>query len=278
MPPQLVPPSESVALSPPARLAPYIERVWASRGALDAPRERIMPSGTADLVINLGAPMRFAQGALTRFEQVPTMCASGLLTRAALLEHPPIHAAVGVRLTPAGALAIFKAPMVELLDGFIELELLQPLLARKLGDALDKAHTLAAQAQAMMTTLEDALKHSQAPTPRDLMMLNLLTSSHGQLQLNHLSDMLNRSPRAIIQDLRRLTGLTPKQYAKQLRLRRAVGLLQRPSEGLAQVALEANYYDQAHMNHDFKALLGLTPAQCIGQLYSGQATLSEDAT
>jgi len=46
------------------------------------------------------------------------------------------------------------------------------------------------------------------------------------------------------------------------------GLLAKGSPSLAEVAIRAGYYDQAHLNRDVSALAGCTPAELAGELAS----------
>ncbi|AKT42480.1 uncharacterized protein CMC5_067060 [Chondromyces crocatus] len=52
--------------------------------------------------------------------------------------------------------------------------------------------------------------------------------------------------------------MSPKAFIRSVRLQRAVRAL-RAGELLTKVAADAGYYDQSHMNADFRELLGMTP-------------------
>jgi AraC-like DNA-binding protein len=65
-------------------------------------------------------------------------------------------------------------------------------------------------------------------------------------------------------------GLPPKRLARILRFERALSGLQRQrSMSLADVALEAGYCDQAHLNRDFRRLAGLTPTEYLARRLPG---------
>ena len=63
----------------------------------------------------------------------------------------------------------------------------------------------------------------------------------------------------------RATGLRPKAFARVLRFQRAKELLVRPDASLAAIALDAGYYDQAHLNRDFRAFAGCTPTELMAR-------------
>ena len=56
-------------------------------------------------------------------------------------------------------------------------------------------------------------------------------------------------------------GVSPKAYARLLRFEHARALLSQPERPrtLADVAMEAGFYDQSHLTRDFVALAGMTP-------------------
>jgi methylphosphotriester-DNA--protein-cysteine methyltransferase len=63
---------------------------------------------------------------------------------------------------------------------------------------------------------------------------------------------------ALERRFRRAVGASPKQLAAIVRLRRAVAL-RAGAPTLGELALEAGYYDQAHFNRQFTAMLGAAP-------------------
>ena len=61
-------------------------------------------------------------------------------------------------------------------------------------------------------------------------------------------------------------GLAPKAAARLLRFRRAVALLERDDGArLAEIAQACGYYDQAHLNRDFRAYAGRSPGEHLGR-------------
>ena len=57
-------------------------------------------------------------------------------------------------------------------------------------------------------------------------------------------------------------GLAPHAYVSQLRVRRAKQLM---AEGvpIAQAAVDAGFFDQAHLSRHFKRIIGLTPGRYV---------------
>jgi transcriptional regulator GlxA family with amidase domain len=62
-------------------------------------------------------------------------------------------------------------------------------------------------------------------------------------------------------------GLTPRAWLRLQRLRACLRVLREsPRPSWAQMALDAGYYDQAHLVNDFRALCGVTPTEYLRRL------------
>jgi AraC-like DNA-binding protein len=57
------------------------------------------------------------------------------------------------------------------------------------------------------------------------------------------------------------TGLSPKQYTRQLRLRRVKTLLHSTAATLKEIADQMGYHSPYHLSADFKKQTGFSPAQ-----------------
>jgi AraC-like DNA-binding protein len=77
-------------------------------------------------------------------------------------------------------------------------------------------------------------------------------------QIEELAHELGISRQYVRRIFLQHTGLSPKAFARVARLRRLMEVL-RAGVRLADAALASGYSDQAHMNHEFKDLVGLTP-------------------
>ena len=75
-----------------------------------------------------------------------------------------------------------------------------------------------------------------------------------------LSDEFGLSKFHLLRAFQRETGLSPRQWAMQLRTRRAQGLL-RNGAAPGDIAYTLGFTDQSHLNRHFKAAYGLTPGR-----------------
>lgn len=83
---------------------------------------------------------------------------------------------------------------------------------------------------------------------------------HQPLTLDHLGDELGLSKFHLLRAFQKETGLTPREWAMQLRTRRAKGLL-RNGVAVSDVAHDLGFADQSHLNRHFRAAYGITPGR-----------------
>jgi len=89
-----------------------------------------------------------------------------------------------------------------------------------------------------------------------------LRSQHGRQKIAALTKEFEISPRMLERNFLQYIGLPAKLFARILRFNHARNLIdQNPDIGLAALAYETGYTDQAHFSRNFRQLFDLTPAQ-----------------
>lgn len=90
----------------------------------------------------------------------------------------------------------------------------------------------------------------------------------GDVRVGALREERGLSKGRLVEGFRRQIGSTPKTYARLVRFRRALEMLRRDDVRLVEVALEAGYYDQAHLDTDFRDLGGLCPMDFLATRFA----------
>nr|WP_239482236.1 AraC family transcriptional regulator [Pseudomonas insulae] len=171
------------------------------------------------------------------------------------------------------------APLLAESLGLAQLEFAQPLqhnpvLAAELAQAIelglsDDAHRrergeealiglLGAVASGARARLPVAADCGQGPITR----LQELLASHlaEPPSLDAMALSVGLSKFHLLRVFKRRTGLSPRQWAMQLRTCRAQGLL-RQGQAAGAVAHALGFADQSHLNRHFRAAYGLTPGR-----------------
>jgi AraC-like DNA-binding protein len=84
----------------------------------------------------------------------------------------------------------------------------------------------------------------------------------GEVRVERVADRLGVTARHLRRAFTESVGIGPKDFARTVRLRRAVGMAA-TSKDWGRIAADAGYYDQAHLIADFRELVGLTPGAFV---------------
>jgi AraC-like DNA-binding protein len=252
---------------PAAPLSEFVDWFWFFEG-LDVPhgRERVLPDGSTELVINLDDSRRklFDREQPRRFQTFHRAWISGARSDYILIDVLPQSSMIGVHFKPGGLAPFLEMPASELTGQVIELDDLWG------GDAADLRHRLleATGARARFRVLEEfLLRRTVRPLthhPAVAHALGELREDTPVLRVRQVADSLGFSHKHFIELFRAAVGLTPKRFWRVRRFQQTLtGINAGQSVDWAEVALAAGYYDQAHFVRDFKAFSGLTPSEYL---------------
>jgi AraC-like DNA-binding protein len=244
-------------------LAAYVDCLWYSaRGPLPHTRERSLPTGCVDIVVPL------LQDCLVRYDgehgdvarQLHGAVVQGPFDRFGVRGTEGPSAVAGVHFTPAGAAAFFGGALPALRN---RTELLQDLwgpAARTLRERLQAA----ASPQQALRLLHDHLMERLVDTPPiDPLALFAVTAFGNDPASARVAPVQRASgctPAQFIRRFEQAVGLTPKRYARVLRLGVLLPTLVRCGpRDWAQVAASGGYADQSHLIREFRQLAGMAP-------------------
>jgi AraC-like DNA-binding protein len=163
-------------------------------------------------------------------------------------------------LQPDAARAVFGVPLHELVDRVVDLEDLWGAPAR---EVLERVAPLRDQPQVAVFAIEDLLAERMRTVVRGARLARhaaeVLRVAPANVQ--RLAGDLGVSERSLRQAFVEHVGMSPKRFARIARVLRVVGEAGRAS--WARLAAEHDFYDQPHLNAEFRALLGVSPSQWL---------------
>ncbi|MGN9777913.1 helix-turn-helix domain-containing protein [Micromonospora sp. H33] len=248
MPRELVPPGGA--------LAPYLAGLgwWATD--LPAGRERRLPTGGMQLVVNLAADeVRWydADGREHR-RGGAVVCAAtpGPVT----IDTADQRSVICVPFRAGGAYPVLGVPATALDEPVVELAALWGRAAVTLRERLLAAGGPRAAVWELRRTLTRRLDHGPGNDPA---VPAAAAALDGGMAVADVADRLGLTPAGLRRRFAVGTGLTPKRYARIRRLQRLLRHLPGAPVDWSAVAVEGGWYDQAHLIHDFRELTGGTP-------------------
>ncbi|MFQ5599552.1 MAG: DUF6597 domain-containing transcriptional factor [Candidatus Krumholzibacteriia bacterium] len=240
--------------APCRELIPFVDCFWsriAHPGESAPLQHRVLPDGCVDILFDVAA-CRQAGG---RGFVVGTM------TRPVVFETLGDVHLVAVRFRPGGAYPFFGLPLRELTDARVDLHELWPACG-PLENRLVESEVVLRQVRLVEQSLRERLAHIRVVDGRLLGAIDTVVARPEAMSVWALGERLGMSRQHLTRRFKDYVGIGPKQLARVMRMQSVVRRI-RAARALewSAVAVDAGYYDQAHMISEFRALTGLTPGR-----------------
>lgn len=211
------------------------------------------PVPTVTVILNMGAA----------FGGYPRAFVAGLTDRCDVIEQDGAIECVDLKLTPLGAYRLLGTPLDELTGRVVDLhELLPELPLDRLAE-----QTWERRFDLIDTMLCDRAALGPRPAGEVAWAWCRLTETHGGVPIGELAEEVGWSRRHLVAKFRQQVGLPPKTLARIVRFQHLVGRLTVSGPvHWTRIAAECGYYDQAHMNRDFREFAGMTPTRFLARL------------
>jgi AraC-like DNA-binding protein len=245
---------------PRPELRPHVECLWLASDARARPRspERVVPDGCPELIVHLAD--RFARQRGGRFVRQPQAFLAGTLTRPWLLRAGRRVLTLGVRFRPGEIAALLPVSMPGATDRETPLAaIVGRAPAAALVRSLRASRGDAARFAAGETWLVERLAAGR-PTSEAAAVVRLVMRSRGSQRMGEIARALGFTRRRLERVCARGLGIRPKLFARIVRLNAVLAGLEASERASAvDLALDAGYFDQAHLLRDFRGLAGRTP-------------------
>ena len=249
-------------------LRAIVETYWILEGAPSAGWECILPDGRAELIFHYGKP--FARRTDDAHVEVqPRAMFVGQITAPACLQPCGSVGVAAIRLRPeaTGMLGTTAAEMTgkfEPLDGLARTD----GVLQQLADAASDRERIDVLERFLRTVVR------ATPAPEVVVAIDCLIRHGGALPIDGVSAVTGVPRRRLERRFQSDVGLSPKSFARLLRVNRAARLILSDAS-LADIAAACGYFDQAHMSNDFRRLVQQSPhewqrmAGTLGPLFVG---------
>ena len=241
----------------------FVASIWVFR---DEPRphalERILPTGAAQLIVNLKEDVTRLYDAERPHTCIATAgtVLAGVQSRYQIIDTAEQEYVAGVAFQPGGTAPFVRTPAHEMRDADTPLEMLWGRqatadLRERLLERSDPETQLDAVERALTERLRPDSTH-----PAIAFALAAFNRAPLTANIGTVTDAVGLSAKRFIERFKAQVGVSPKRYCRVRRFQQAVTQAYRGRAlDWVQVALDCGYYDQAHFIHDFRAFSGLTP-------------------
>ena len=259
-------------------LSGLVAQIWHFDGRTTHRRERVFPNGMLEIIIHLDDRYRLLEG------KGPELCGvtgvAGMQLGPMLIEAPERPCRVmGIRLHPIGARAVLGCPLTEVAGLNVDLPDLLGHDADRLAESCavaPDAETAVGVAVRWCAGRIAATLARTRPAPVAAWAASEIVRRAGAVSVAELRERTGASKARLTNAFRDWVGVTPKTYARIHRFSHTLSLLTGWRGTLSELALECGYYDQPHMNAEFRDLSGLAPGGFLASLrYPGSVSLAE---
>ena len=255
---------EMVLGRPSAALSPYVDRYIGYRQErLSSGRHQGLPSRHMTLIISLADPvtvltMPGLPGSAHTFPGLISGLHAGPVTIAADRLQFGIH----VDLTPWAAGALLGHPAGVLAGGVYGITSVLGVRGSELLERVREAADWASRFAAIDLVLGRAQASGVwTAQPEVTQAWTALLRTGGRIPVHQLARHVGWSRRYLSERFRRELGLAPKTAGRVIRFDRSHTALTRQGRpGLAQIAADCGYADQAHLTREWRELAGQTPS------------------
>lgn len=245
--------------TPPAALRQHVQCMWRLQGPPEPGHiDTIYPDGRCELIVHLGAAPNVRTAGRDWVQQSNRLF-SGQLRHAIQLKSDEAIDCLGIRLQPAASAALAQPLLADLRDRIVDL------------DAVDSDF-----AHALRSVVSDISGPGAPPSLWRLLEVRLLgyavdaavertvrgiEEQQGQCRVAQLARESCISIRNLQTRFLDAVGLSPKEFARIVRLQATLKGLDESAEPLSELAVSAGFADQAHASRELRRLTGLTPAR-----------------
>ena len=241
-------------------LRPYIQRYWQIKSdiPLDAPATELMhPDGGLGMIINFGSVLAYEGDNIHAAGFM-----DGIHTRTRQLTMTGCVDAIGIRFHPGGARRFFSMPLAEINNSTLnlsELAMEQFIESCQEERAVNPSGNILRFADGLLSGMLNAPRHS------DLLVqtvMDRIRHAAGDLVISDAIHDIGKSYRQIERLFKGYVGMTPKNYARIVRVENArLRLKNNPGSSCTRIGMASGFYDQAHFIREFNSIIGLSPMQ-----------------
>jgi AraC-like DNA-binding protein len=237
----------------------FVRSFWyAHTPSVEHGRERILPSGCAQIVLSLSRDFLTGCPEGKPERQIAPALLVGQRSRYEIIATADLVDLAGVLFEP-GALPAFIGDRADLLSN--QVVSLDQIWCGRTDEVRDRLLS-GSSPQVRLQILEDCLAEFLIPTrathPAVDFTLRQCARDGNQLSVTDLARMGGWSERRLSQIFREQVGFAPKVWCRLQRFQRAVRELRAGADiPWADVALDCGFYDQAHFANEFRSFSGI---------------------
>jgi AraC-like DNA-binding protein len=229
----------------------------------DAEPERVLPDGCSEIIVHFGDPFRRLDEGGRAVSQKRALFA-GQMERFVLLRPEGRVGMFGIRFEPGGVRPFVDVALHELTGKIVALQDVWhgagPLFEERLQSATTDPERIAISEAFLASQMRGATVRMDVRRA-----VQRVVAAQGLLSVDEVAQGLFGGRRNLERAFREYVGLSPKRLARIVRFQTVFQFFESDvAEGAVnanwvRAAIDCGYYDQSHLNRDFRQFAGLPP-------------------
>jgi AraC-like DNA-binding protein len=207
--------------------------------------------------------------------QLPDAWVGGLSDACTVVGVCERYGSIDLKLDPLGAYRLLGFPLSEVTGACVSLDDVFGADGPRLADRLRELEDWDARFDVLERFLLARLAAGPVADPAVAWAWWRLQQTAGRVRIETLATELGASRRYLARRFAEQVGLSPKTVARLLRFAGVRRRIERDPSDWAQIAFEAGYADQSHLNREFQQLAGTTPTDFAARQIPGGGVLGD---
>ncbi|MDO3626605.1 helix-turn-helix domain-containing protein [Mucilaginibacter sp. BT774] len=239
------------------QLKPYV-KTFLFINSIDGADNRLLPDTSIVLAFRIKG--NIIDQSQDEARNLPQSVITGLRKSPRFLSYAVSTACLLVIFKEGGAAAIFKEPLHELFSRSMSLNEIIPvsqleLVEEQLIEAEDNKQRVGIVERFLLLRLDERRADQMV-----VRAIQKIKQTSGTIKVSALASDMAISLDPFEKRFRKVTGISPKQFAVTVRFRNLINQFS-ATESLTELALTAGYFDQAHFIKDFRTFTGMSPRE-----------------
>lgn len=250
-------------------LKEYVHGYWHIKSGPEPELLDFVPDGHPELYFILKGGMQY-QCSNGEMKSCPPFGVIGQLSSQFFTLTEPNTEAFYAKLYPWSPFPFFSVPFWEMNDQMAELDLTGKSATMEM-QALGRDVISSENVFKAIHLLDQFLLRKAANLKSENPFVNFavrkIYQTNGTISMEELTRHIHASRRYVEKVFKKHIGMSPKRYARLIRVKKASLLLLEDNftGNISQVAASLDYYDQSHFLKDFKAVVCRTPSEFLRQ-------------
>lgn len=247
-------------IAPTHSLSDYIKSFWIvdSENDMVVRKQKIIPDGHPELIFHYGDPYRVNISGT--WETQANSLLSGQIRNHFYLENTGNSGMIGIKLMPTTLTKLFGLNMSTFTDNVVALSSLTSEIRQLSTLPKPSLETKEQFIQAFEGVISNQLSTKKIESTEIDVAVDELQASHGSVSITELCKKTGISERQLERQFSKYIGLSPKFYARIMRLGYIFELMQNQDNSWADLVYQSGFYDQSHFIKNFKEFTGEDPS------------------